>query len=776
MTHTRIVTAARLLKTPALEAEAASKAPDLDRFVDPANREAYFTNQHLRDLYGFLIERVLKEPGLFVLVGEKGIGKTALVQRLGVEIERAGALVVRHEASGASFEPIGLALAETLDVAPPATQSLEILSDLREAVASRVHSGRPVVIVIDRAETLGADALHSLLVLLASPESVPSGIRIVLSGRPELAKRLALPAYAALLEQERWRGEITPLSEDDLASLVWHRLRRCGIAESHLLDERSIDELARLSKGVPGRAIAVARTALEQALAAGPSLVPPALAASAAQDMRTFPRPVAKSPRRRLGLGSGIVVTLLAAGIGLSLVLTSISNRVARVFDSIATTLAGPPRSPGNLTTSAQAGALDENAGTSRPETPLDTPAGAAQADTSDAPSPSAEQAQDAEAPPPLDAQQPRSTALDEPAAAAVEGSSREGDDRRAAGETRAREAGETHDSSTRSEPADGSRSAIPLRPPTEEEDRALPEPATRLQAPAGAPNEGQTGASLLDPEDVADAEFASPSFEPPPSVEEEAPDPPIQAAALATLPPATDRALAELPEDFLGAEATAGGDDSALVSTGISPEGEPVRPASTAPAIDPETPALHVSDPLKAVGDEASPDEAATPPLDALAAVVAEPADTVPAPPATIFDEADAMPPDAEALSAGVTLRAAPAAQPAQTPSPAEASESRPSPSRRTAMLVERGNALLERGDVSGARLLYVRAASAGDPDAAFAAGKTYDRKFLAQIRVQGGVRADPEKAAAWYRRAADLGSTEAFARLKAMTDGEPE
>lgn len=775
MTHTRIVTAARVLKAPALEAEATPKAPDLDRFADPATREAYFTNQQLRDLYGALIGRLLREPGLFVLVGEKGIGKTALVERLAVEIERAGTLVVRQDSLGVSSQPVGLALARALDVAPSENQSPEAFSGLREAVALRARSGRPVVLVIDRAETLGADALHSLIDLLASPESVPSGMRILLSGRPELAKRLALPAYAALLEQERWRGEITRLSEDDLASLVWHRLRRCGIAESHLFDARSIDALTQLSKGVPGRAIAIARTALEQALAAGWRKVPPALVARTAQNVLTLAPPVAKRPTSTLRLVGAVAVTLLAAGIGLSLVLTSNSERVARAFDSIAATLAGAPRSPRDLTTSAQAGAFDEKAGPSRPETPLYAPAEAAHPGTSAGLSPSSEPSSEkalgGDGSPSPDAPRPQSTALDEAAAAAVEGSSRGIADWRAAGESGDREAGEMRAPSTGTGPADGSGPAVPAAPPAEEESRALPEPA-----PAGGSTDRQSGASLLSPDDVAGAELAPLPFGPLPSPEEEEREPPIRAAASAIPPPATDQAPAEMPDELLGADTTAAGeDDTELLSAVVLPGTEAVRPASNDPAADAGTPALHLADLLKAGDDEELREEAAAPPLDAPAAVVAEPADTVPAPPAAILAEADTMPPEAEASSAGAALRDASDARPAQASSPAQASESAPSSRRKTAMLVERGNALLDRGDVSGARLLYIRAAMDGDPDAAFAAGKTYDRAFLARMGVQGGVRADPEKAAAWYRWAADLGSAEASARLQAIADGEP-
>lgn len=86
-------------------------------------------------------------------------------------------------------------------------------------------------------------------------------------------------------------------------------------------------------------------------------------------------------------------------------------------------------------------------------------------------------------------------------------------------------------------------------------------------------------------------------------------------------------------------------------------------------------------------------------------------------------------------------------------------------------AALIKRGQALFGQGDVSGARLLYRRAAEGGAGAAATALGKTYDRRFLIDIRAHG-MLADAALAAEWYRRAAGSGDQEAkelLARLRA-------
>jgi TPR repeat protein len=98
---------------------------------------------------------------------------------------------------------------------------------------------------------------------------------------------------------------------------------------------------------------------------------------------------------------------------------------------------------------------------------------------------------------------------------------------------------------------------------------------------------------------------------------------------------------------------------------------------------------------------------------------------------------------------------------------------EARVSPSEAAA-LRQRGDALLATGDVASARLFYERAATAGDTMAALRLGEAHDPLFLAQAGITG-VRGDRAVAARWYRRATELGATEAEILLKS-TENERE
>jgi TPR repeat protein len=73
--------------------------------------------------------------------------------------------------------------------------------------------------------------------------------------------------------------------------------------------------------------------------------------------------------------------------------------------------------------------------------------------------------------------------------------------------------------------------------------------------------------------------------------------------------------------------------------------------------------------------------------------------------------------------------------------------------------MLVDRGDELMKRADVSAGRLFYERAADAGIPEAALRLGASYDPAFLTRAGIKG-VQGDPALAARWYKRARDLGA----------------
>src|SRR5271155_3776568 len=80
---------------------------------------------------------------------------------------------------------------------------------------------------------------------------------------------------------------------------------------------------------------------------------------------------------------------------------------------------------------------------------------------------------------------------------------------------------------------------------------------------------------------------------------------------------------------------------------------------------------------------------------------------------------------------------------------------------------LLARGDWLFATGDVASARLLYERAADAGDARAAVRLGETFDPAYLDGSHMRG-LHGDPDMAVLWYRHARDLGATGVASRQK--------
>jgi hypothetical protein len=145
------------------------------------------------------------------------------------------------------------------------------------------------------------------------------------------------------------------------------------------------------------------------------------------------------------------------------------------------------------------------------------------------------------------------------------------------------------------------------------------------------------------------------------------------------------------------------------------------------------------------------------------------EPAPVQPAPsqaPALETALAEIAPPPAAGSTDGKA--STPVAERPSSPAPSSAA---PKAQPDTALLVERGKQFFDVGDLIAARILFLRAANAGNAAAAIAMGATYDPVVLADRGVRG-VAADLDKARSWYEKAKDMGSPEGPRRLEMLAN----
>jgi hypothetical protein len=232
--------------------------------------------------------------------------------------------------------------------------------------------------------------------------------------------------------------------------------------------------------------------------------------------------------------------------------------------------------------------------------------------------------------------------------------------------------------------------------------------------------------------------------------------DPVIRGIRTQTLVKEPDGDLAEQSQ-FIAAEPSGRSSGTIMEIGSVRANSEPSPPATdSAPA----------SSLKKVISAEPSPPSMSsmeTPLLLAMGGVPFSSEAQVRADPTQTSVQADALSPDAVVptvtpLNSVLALKDGIAENVAQSHS---LTESR-APAIDTPVLVARGDTLFGTGDITSARLFYERAADAGNGQAALRLGESYDPSFLEQAHLRT-VRGDAAVAIKWYKRARELGASEA-------------
>jgi hypothetical protein len=146
------------------------------------------------------------------------------------------------------------------------------------------------------------------------------------------------------------------------------------------------------------------------------------------------------------------------------------------------------------------------------------------------------------------------------------------------------------------------------------------------------------------------------------------------------------------------------------------------------------------------------------------------------PQPPAQRVERA---PPPAQRTPASQSVERAAPPLPApiiERAPPPQVAERAPQPTRtldasEVDVLVKQGQQFVAAGDFVTARLVFQRAAEAGNAAAALALGASYDPVVLSRLGVRG-VDADVGKARSWYQKAKEFGAPDADRRLSTLAN----
>ena len=219
--------------------------------ITPDPRYLYLSERHAEAL-AHLLYGINEAGGFIQLTGEVGTGKTTIVRSLLAQVPKNAeiALILNPRMTAPEFL---LTICEEIGIGVP-DESLGSLKDLVDILSHyllKAHaSGRRVVLVVDEAQNLAPAVLEQVRLLTNLETNTQKLLQIILIGQPELRELLGRNELRQLAQRITGRYHLHPLSRDETAAYVRHRLRVAG-ATNDIFSGPALSEIYRLSVGVP---------------------------------------------------------------------------------------------------------------------------------------------------------------------------------------------------------------------------------------------------------------------------------------------------------------------------------------------------------------------------------------------------------------------------------------------------------------------------------------------------------------------------------------------
>ena len=219
--------------------------------ITPDPRYLFMSERHGEAL-AHLVYGVTESGGFIQLTGEVGTGKTTLVRTLlqnRLPDNADVAVVLNPRLSAIEFLET---ICEELGILEPELKgSTKALVDALNKQLLQAHSeGRRVILVVDEAQNLSRDVLEQVRLLTNLETAKQKLLQIILIGQPELRDLLSRDDLRQLAQRITGRYHLEPLSRDEAAQYVEHRLRVAG-ALGEVFESGAKSEVFRLTDGVP---------------------------------------------------------------------------------------------------------------------------------------------------------------------------------------------------------------------------------------------------------------------------------------------------------------------------------------------------------------------------------------------------------------------------------------------------------------------------------------------------------------------------------------------
>jgi type II secretory pathway predicted ATPase ExeA len=225
---------------------------------------------HLKERFNWL----LQSPGVGLLTGEPGVGKTAALRSLtsGLNPHRYQVLY-QAETDFGRFD-IYRGLARALGV-EPSYRRAQLWRDIKQRVHEMTDAKQLTPIwIIDEAQNLPVEFFRDFPSFLNFAFDSRDLMTVWLVGHSQLSQTLQRAPYAALASRIQVRVQLQAVLERErFALLIDHALKRAGCGHT-LMSDSGLEILRQACKGLPRQAGRIVCTAMRLAVPKGLNHLP----------------------------------------------------------------------------------------------------------------------------------------------------------------------------------------------------------------------------------------------------------------------------------------------------------------------------------------------------------------------------------------------------------------------------------------------------------------------------------------------------------------------
>jgi type II secretory pathway predicted ATPase ExeA len=229
---------------------------------------------------------LLQSPGLGLLTGEAGVGKTAALRHLthGLNPHRYQVIYLAETDFGRT--DLYRSMAAELGI-EPAYRRAQLWRDLKTRIQELADSKQLLLVwIIDEAQNLPPEFFRDFPAFLNFAFDSRDLMTVWLVGHPSLAQTLNRAPYAALAGRIQVRLQLMPVSERErFTALITHALKVVGCQHT-LLADSGMELLRMASQGLPRQAGRILKTAMQMAVPKGLNHLPDDLLQQAIEALR----------------------------------------------------------------------------------------------------------------------------------------------------------------------------------------------------------------------------------------------------------------------------------------------------------------------------------------------------------------------------------------------------------------------------------------------------------------------------------------------------------